>query len=184
MKTILLLLTFINFSSLVNANECSFETKKSYFQNLDGEVKLLPKTKSFKTIYLRYKKFVPDYPINSALKIPFSGSCKKLNIIDVKVFSALGPREMPGSKGEHSEHWMDSKFFSKFDWDEKPLFSGKKKIEMEENLASIETFRINDLANTAPKGQHIWRYKFVIKLKSSNGKIETLEKIVNSPLIH
>lgn len=187
MKKVISLIIFLSISTIASAKDCSLNIRGSYFQDLDGDVQLLPKIKSYKTIYPKYKKFVPDYPINAALRIPIEGNCKALKLLDIKIYTAIGRNTFESSNDDHENHgshWSSHEDFEKFSWQEKPIFSGKKEMKMERGLASIRTFRINDLSKMKPKGKHNWRYKFVIRFKKTNGEIEVFEKIINSPLIH
>lgn len=181
MKLILCISLFISLISLAEAKSCQFETSKSYFQDLEGEVQLLPQTKSYKMVYSKMNKFIPDYPIEAALRIPYSGDCSDAIVFKVEVFRAFGPNKMAGGEDDHASHVADT---SKFTWEKRPYFSGKKTLSIKDGMITLEKFEINKMIEEAPKTKHFWRFKFIISYQANPGTTETYEKIVESPLIH
>ena len=72
-------------SNTVFAGKCNLDTDSFYFQDLKGEIKFFPKTRTRTTVYPKYTSFTPSYPTNVSLNIPLSGDCDKFSLSKIKI---------------------------------------------------------------------------------------------------
>ncbi|MDC1174581.1 hypothetical protein OAT67_04280 [Bacteriovoracaceae bacterium] len=186
MKLAYLITTLMIFSQIVTAEPCQVFEDKMFFQDQEGEFIPQGKGKEAKKIYPVFTKFQADYPTRASLNIPFKGNCENLKVKKVKVYRALGANQLAGDqhlseKNDHNQHGNE---VAGIQWDEKPIFEGEKSIRVTTRNIILSSFDINEMANTAPKKKHIWRYKFIVIYQKDDKKLQSFTKIFHSPLIH
>lgn len=154
---------------------CSLVNGSGHLINIKGEEYINPKTRTVKISFEKYKRFSADYPQAAALEVPLVGECSdKLLIFNIEVYRQLGAFELA------HDH---QKTASKFTWEKKAFFNGKKQIVFKDGLVRIEDFPIFKMLTKSPEKMHYWKSKFVVKYQISGGPTQVYEQIFDSPIV-
>jgi hypothetical protein len=178
MKYLLVAIFSLIQMNILFAQDCNIDTKNAYFEDLEGEPIGDPGTSSYRIEYVKRSTFTPDPPREASLSFPFKGDCSDLVIFKVEIYGQIGPDTFPKDNHSHEGKGLG------LVWLKKPLYSGKKELSFNQNLAIIKTFEINKLMKKAPKDKHTWKLKFIVKYQESSGATKTFERVVDSPLMH
>lgn len=164
--------------------DCNLLFEKRFFRTVNKTVVYDKNTNSYIKGHMDFQDFSGDYPSETNIHIPTSGTCDKVEVKSVSVFRRIGPLEFPKSSGHEESHGTHAQIHPKAEWEGSAFKQIPMVYALDKGELVLKNYKPSAVIKELGKGKHTWQVRMEIFYRDQSGLDKKGIVTVDYPLRH